>query len=315
MGAAPPTFSQAASAAVQAALHATKDAGDKFGDSNPTAVAGATATAAPAADGGASGSSNTGAKAVTITKTRPTPVNALHESVYALLPEEYVAPAKQKQYRSKFAAMARREYTAGQKAAASMGPAGGVTALSGTDGFLRKGEGVRSREEAMRASREAAGVSLRDRTVRKASVPKDKPVIITQTQKDFIKQNALENINSSAKKPTDNTPAYRFKTDYGRTPEYILKRREAQAAAHASAGSVSTPGGHDAGAFSVKEMEAALLATPEGRKQAQLLKQGIIPLPEDERLKILDGLKKNWEKLNSDYQKLSLTVDTVPKIA
>ncbi|KAJ3040596.1 hypothetical protein HK097_002518, partial [Rhizophlyctis rosea] len=42
---------------------------------------------------------------------------------------------------------------------------------------------------------------------------------------------------------------------------------------------------------------------------------GLVTLPEEERVKILEGLKKNWEKLNSDYQKLSLTVDTVPKIS
>ena len=48
-------------------------------------------------------------------------------------------------------------------------------------------------------------------------------------------------------------------------------------------------------------------------KQNQL-ERGIVPLPESERLVILEGLKKNWECLNGDYQKLSLTVDTVPKI-
>lgn len=38
-------------------------------------------------------------------------------------------------------------------------------------------------------------------------------------------------------------------------------------------------------------------------------------LPEEERIKILEVLKSNWEKVRSDYQRLSLTVDTVPKIA
>ena len=41
----------------------------------------------------------------------------------------------------------------------------------------------------------------------------------------------------------------------------------------------------------------------------------MIRLPEEERVRVLEGLKANWEKLNLDYQKLSLTVDTVPKIA
>ncbi|KAJ3396583.1 hypothetical protein HDU92_002531 [Lobulomyces angularis] len=50
-------------------------------------------------------------------------------------------------------------------------------------------------------------------------------------------------------------------------------------------------------------------------KRQSELERGLVPLPEEERLKILNGLKNNWERLNSDYQKLSLTVDTVPKIA
>lgn len=29
----------------------------------------------------------------------------------------------------------------------------------------------------------------------------------------------------------------------------------------------------------------------------------------------MQGLKENWEAVNDDYQKLSLTVDTPPKIA
>ncbi len=55
------------------------------------------------------------------------------------------------------------------------------------------------------------------------------------------------------------------------------------------------------------EDEAALEA-------AKQFKNGLVLLPEAERTKILDGLMANWNKVNSDYQKLSLTVDTIPKI-
>ena len=51
-------------------------------------------------------------------------------------------------------------------------------------------------------------------------------------------------------------------------------------------------------------------------KSSQIkMMDGKVLLPEEERLRILTGLKANWEQLNSDYMKLSLTVDTVPKIA
>lgn len=41
---------------------------------------------------------------------------------------------------------------------------------------------------------------------------------------------------------------------------------------------------------------------------------GLVQLPEEERLSILQELQSKWDSLNRDYQKLSLTVDTVPKI-
>lgn len=50
------------------------------------------------------------------------------------------------------------------------------------------------------------------------------------------------------------------------------------------------------------------------RQKEEILKSGLIPLPEEERLRILEGLKANWEKLNAEYMKMSLVVDTVPKI-
>lgn len=50
------------------------------------------------------------------------------------------------------------------------------------------------------------------------------------------------------------------------------------------------------------------------RRREEVMRSGFIPLPEEERVEILDGLKSNWAKFNLDYMKLSLTVDTVPKI-
>lgn len=89
---------------------------------------------------------------------------------------------------------------------------------------------------------------------------------------------------------------YREKKDYGKVPEYLAKR------------------------ITIQQEEKSRLAheASEHEKNHQWknqIERGIVPLPEDERIKILDGLQANWDKLNSDYQKLSLTVDTVPKIA
>lgn len=56
------------------------------------------------------------------------------------------------------------------------------------------------------------------------------------------------------------------------------------------------------------------------KKEVKIEKQEVVEkkenkLEEETRITLLQGLKENWQKLNSEYQKLSLTVDTIPKIA
>lgn len=217
-----------------------------------------------------------------IYKSHPIPTNPIDESVHKLLPTEESPPPKKAMYRSKFAEEARREYVSGQKQSASMGPA--KVQLNKAEAFLRKGAVQRPQIEKF----------MPDRSVRKAPVPKDTPNLAVPSKKDFIKSNALENINSVAKKPITNTPAYRRKADYGRTPAYLEQRKQLSEEARES-------------------KQRALAEAAEDDQSIQ--KNGMIRLPEEERVRVLEGLKANWEKLNLDYQKLSLTVDTVPKIA
>jgi hypothetical protein len=91
-------------------------------------------------------------------------------------------------------------------------------------------------------------------------------------------------------------PAYIAKPDYGKVPEYLSKRTAAY-----------------------KDEKSQLQVAMTQHEKAQILaaqmERGVVPLPEEERMRVLEGLQYNWEKLNSDYQKLSLTVDTVPKIS
>lgn len=82
---------------------------------------------------------------------------------------------------------------------------------------------------------------------------------------------------------------YVDKKDYGKTPSYMVAQK-------ASTERLKQE----------KQLEAEAEA---------LDRRGFMVLPEEERLSILAGLKSNWEKLNSDYQRFSLTVDTIPKIA
>jgi hypothetical protein len=156
-----------------------------------------------------------------IYKPHPIPSNAIEESVHKLLPAEENPPPKKAMYRSKFAEEARREYVMGQKQAASMGPA--KVQLNKAEAFLRKGEVQRLPKkgkwditlivseffEFYHQTRHIHRTNdiltflyiqvekfIPDRSVRKAPVPKDAPTLVKPSKKDFVKSNALENINS-----------------------------------------------------------------------------------------------------------------------
>jgi hypothetical protein len=102
--------------------------------------------------------------------------------------------------------------------------------------------------------------------------------------------------NIDAKQPAPEPTSYISKKTYGKNPIYNEKRMQESK--------------------KLIELEFQNRSVMQSQKQANALEsKGIVAMPEEERLTILDGLKKNWEKLNLDYQRLSLTVDTVPKIA
>jgi hypothetical protein len=83
------------------------------------------------------------------------------------------------------------------------------------------------------------------------------------------------------------------KKNYGRNPIYLDERIDEQ-----------------------EKQEIAQKAQEEAEKNAHAVTSAnMVLLPETERAKILTGLRSNWDRLNTEYQKLSLTVDTVPKIA
>jgi hypothetical protein len=101
----------------------------------------------------------------------------------------------------------------------------------------------------------------------------------------------LDTIHAEPKNVSREGPRYLAKKDYGRVPEYLSKRNDE---------------------FSQAKQDAERRQLE--RQKEEILKSGLIPLPEEERIRILEGLKANWEKLNAEYMKMSLVVDTVPKI-
>jgi len=216
------------------------------------------------------------------------PSDPFQESVYNLIPEVVKAVPKEKRYKSNYSDQAREEFMKNARKAASMGPL--KVPLPPTKAYLKKGAGV---------TRPVANVSPRSKSkVRnKGPVPDhdDRPTVPPST-KDFVKQNALDNINSLPKNVNLKDASPLDKKDFGKTPAYLQKRivslQEEQAAA-----------------------EKAKQLFKEQAENIALQKQGLVVLPDEERARILSGLKANWDKHNYDYQRLSLTVDTVPKIA
>ncbi|KAJ3092477.1 hypothetical protein HK102_006888 [Quaeritorhiza haematococci] len=216
----------------------------------------------------------------------PIPTDPFDETVYNLLPLELPPQEKPPTYKSVYAKLAKKEYKDGKKATASIGPAK-VQQRSAKE-FLKKDEGSGIRAVAAKTYRA-------DRSVRKDPLPKSPGQIPEPSKKDFVKINALDNIQSVAKKQPQAPPSYLAKKDYGKTPNYLQHRKEEL---------------HERKIQEKQDTEQARL---DAVRESQLAAR-LVPLPEDERVKLLAGLKANWEKLNSDYQKLSLTVDTVPKI-
>ncbi|KAI8920813.1 calmodulin-binding-domain-containing protein [Powellomyces hirtus] len=221
--------------------------------------------------------------------------NLPRESVYSLIEAEVTRAAKPARYESMYADMVRGE-NGGKKSAASMGPAAVPRPDPGQ--WLKKGERERGWRNVVHVE-----PNHPDRTILKAPLPTSPGVLPSPTKKDFITTNALDQINSLAKQPKPAPPSYRTKKDYGLVPAYLCPESER---------------GHAAQPNQAMHIQSHLKNTPR-RHQIKLRVQeednDMYKLPEDERLKILDGLQNQWKRLNGEYQRLSLTVDTVPKIA
>jgi len=123
------------------------------------------------------------------------------------------------------------------------------------------------------------------------------------SSKDFISKNAIEVIKASPNRPVPNyvdtpsgntaplepsglVPRYAKKANYGKVPEYVKNRREEVAAA--------------------QEQYDEFIRTREAQNE-------IRSLSDEERTKIIEGLKQNWEELHHRYQGLSVVTDTAPK--
>jgi len=219
-----------------------------------------------------------------------------NESIYNLIPKTFEEPQKPPKYESKFRSSFRDEENTNRAAYKTMGPAKVDT--RDPQHFLKKHEKEPKLEEASK-------FSYGDEERRRPPVPRrdEQPVHGIRTTKNFIKQNAVENILSVPKKPEKLSvdtkkgdkqhltmaglePNYINKKEYGKTPKYLSQRQE--------------------------EMRKA--QEEYDNYVHEHFKRGAMKqLSDGERDNIIDGLKKNWEDIHRQYQGLSVVTDTAPK--
>lgn len=216
------------------------------------------------------------------------------ESIYNLIPREQYAVPKGSRHVSKFKGNVRADETKNKGEYRTMGPAK-VTTKAPND-FLKKHEKEPQIPEKKR-------FEYGDN--RRPAVPKkdDKPIMGLKTNKDFITQNAVENIMAVPKKieknfadtrkgdkqplePSGLEPKYVNKKDFGETPQYLARRKEEMER-------------------SQQEYDAYV--------QEHFRRGAMKQLSESERHEILNGLKSNWQLLQHEYQGLSVVTDTAPK--
>ncbi|KAF4659444.1 hypothetical protein FOL46_006577 [Perkinsus olseni] len=156
-----------------------------------------------------------------------------------------------------------------------------------------------SRVESLTALRKKSPEKLKasvSHTVTKPPVPKlnEKPVMNLVSGKNYVTANAVDNIlkapPAKAKHYGELDRDYLRKADYGKIPAYLEKIK------------ADIRSEYDY----IRKLQDQQKKEEQGR---------IRPLPEEERLELIEALKKKWEKVNADYQCMThLTkLDTIGK--
>lgn len=129
---------------------------------------------------------------------------------------------------------------------------------------------------------------------KKPTVParSEKPVMGLQTTKNFLVANAVENILAVPKKVDDENPRYVSKKDYGVVPAYLDDVKAAI---------------EDEKAVLREYLEEEVNTTDEPMA---------VEMPAKERRALILKLKKKWDSVNHEYQKIShqTILDTINKL-
>jgi hypothetical protein len=128
----------------------------------------------------------------------------------------------------------------------------------------------------------------------KPDVPKtsDIPVMNLVTSKNFVVANAVETILAAPKKVSQGAKDYLSKEDYGKVPKYLKNIKQD---------------------IDAEYDYICMLQEQEEEERMSDMR----PMPEEERLQLIAGLKAKWEAVNTEYQgNTHLTIlDTQGKMA
>mmetsp|Transcript_23503 Transcript_23503/g.23712 ORF Transcript_23503/g.23712 Transcript_23503/m.23712 type:complete len:262 (+) Transcript_23503:79-864(+) len=226
------------------------------------------------------------------------------ESIYHLVPREYVAPVKEPMHRSKhdpntpltgstFGCKGTTRLIGAavqmKKDSAMFGPRG-FHDKPDPKQFLRKSsmefgsKGERGDNSFKYSDKLKAPVPLRD----------DAPVMGLHSQKNFITANAVEAILQVPRVIDNGEPDYLKKEDYGKTPEYLSQVKEE--------------------IKRERDMIDQYVKERMGYKDEEPDRTEV--LPDDERERLLNALKTKWDLTNQKYQKIThmVNLDTVGQV-
>lgn len=220
------------------------------------------------------------------------------ECLLSLVPKAVQEKIVPKRYTSKFRSTITQETKFNKHDNKTMGPA--KVLVRTPEDFLKKTDGSTAQ-----MPRPPKCKNQRLVNGRKPNVPRhnDQNLVPQQSNKDFIKANAVENITSVPRKPKlqyvdTNTgkkndlissglvPRFTLKKEYGKLPEYLKNRNEQ--VQHS------------------QDCYDAYVAT-------QMKQNSLEQVNDNARDYVLTGLKSKWEELHHQYQGLSVITDTAPK--
>jgi hypothetical protein len=238
------------------------------------------------------------------------------ESIYNLIPEKVVKPQKPAMYRSKYPAdTAPSGSTFGRAAAAQIYPTnigGDYEVAPSNHRYKQKGATFGPQDEHysdptsfLRKSAKPAlpppkRFEYTDKRIATVAETIGNPVELeVRPARNFIAENAMAVIRGGNDDPTviakkdQPTTNYLKKSDFGKVPKYLNKVKQEVAA----------------------EKEYIAEAMAQEREMMMASQPKMRMLPEEERLRLLDQLKKKWEAVNKQYQGMTHLVflDTIGK--